>query len=188
MGICTTILHRFLHYQEFRSLQTYFSAISTSLSRSYMDATLPSTAAWQRETAAISRANISTHRHSYRESGKTNRHVAASLPVPLSCLSVFLRLPPCTVSLYPCNLPPSLSRSLSDLSLTPPRVGGSPAAESARAPDSALLLENSEVFSRVLLVMGVPAFFRWLSRKYPSIVVHCVEEKVRPIVNLAKIA
>uniref|UniRef100_A0A7N8X789 5'-3' exoribonuclease n=1 Tax=Mastacembelus armatus TaxID=205130 RepID=A0A7N8X789_9TELE len=27
--------------------------------------------------------------------------------------------------------------------------------------------------------MGVPAFFRWLSRKYPSIVVHCVEEKVR---------
>ena len=27
-------------------------------------------------------------------------------------------------------------------------------------------------------VMGVPAFFRWLSRKYPSIVVHCIEEKV----------
>ncbi|GCC43605.1 hypothetical protein chiPu_0027437 [Chiloscyllium punctatum] len=27
--------------------------------------------------------------------------------------------------------------------------------------------------------MGVPAFFRWLSRKYPSIVVNCVEEKVR---------
>lgn len=26
--------------------------------------------------------------------------------------------------------------------------------------------------------MGVPAFFRWLSRKYASIVVHCVEEKV----------
>jgi len=26
--------------------------------------------------------------------------------------------------------------------------------------------------------MGVPAFFRWLSRKYPSIVVHSVEEKV----------
>uniref|UniRef100_A0A3Q3QNA0 5'-3' exoribonuclease n=1 Tax=Monopterus albus TaxID=43700 RepID=A0A3Q3QNA0_MONAL len=25
--------------------------------------------------------------------------------------------------------------------------------------------------------MGVPAFFRWLSRKYPSIVVHCLEEK-----------
>lgn len=27
--------------------------------------------------------------------------------------------------------------------------------------------------------MGVPAFFRWLSRKYPSIIVHCTEEKVR---------
>ncbi|KAM8725999.1 5'-3' exoribonuclease 2 [Acanthopagrus schlegelii] len=25
--------------------------------------------------------------------------------------------------------------------------------------------------------MGVPAFFRWLSRKYPSIIVHCIEEK-----------
>uniref|UniRef100_A0A671X120 5'-3' exoribonuclease n=1 Tax=Sparus aurata TaxID=8175 RepID=A0A671X120_SPAAU len=25
--------------------------------------------------------------------------------------------------------------------------------------------------------MGVPAFFRWLSRKYPSIIVHCLEEK-----------
>ncbi|XP_034555130.1 5'-3' exoribonuclease 2 isoform X5 [Notolabrus celidotus] len=25
--------------------------------------------------------------------------------------------------------------------------------------------------------MGVPAFFRWLSRKYASIIVHCVEEK-----------
>jgi len=29
--------------------------------------------------------------------------------------------------------------------------------------------------------MGVPAFFRWLSRKYPSIVVHCVEEKPKII-------
>ena len=26
--------------------------------------------------------------------------------------------------------------------------------------------------------MGVPAFFRWLSRKYPSIVISCIEEKV----------
>lgn len=26
--------------------------------------------------------------------------------------------------------------------------------------------------------MGVAAFFMWLSRKYPSIVVDCVEEKV----------
>lgn len=29
--------------------------------------------------------------------------------------------------------------------------------------------------------MGVPAFFRWLSRKYPSIVVHSVEEKPREV-------
>lgn len=27
--------------------------------------------------------------------------------------------------------------------------------------------------------MGVPAFFRWLSQKYPSIVVHCVEKRGR---------
>ncbi|XP_025103887.1 5'-3' exoribonuclease 2-like [Pomacea canaliculata] len=29
--------------------------------------------------------------------------------------------------------------------------------------------------------MGVPAFFRWLSRKYPSIVVHCLEEKPKEV-------
>ncbi|CAH3166931.1 unnamed protein product, partial [Pocillopora meandrina] len=29
--------------------------------------------------------------------------------------------------------------------------------------------------------MGVQAFFRWLSKKYPSIVVHCVEEKGREV-------
>ncbi|XP_057304692.1 5'-3' exoribonuclease 2-like [Hydractinia symbiolongicarpus] len=29
--------------------------------------------------------------------------------------------------------------------------------------------------------MGVPAFFRWLSKKYPSIVVHCVEEKPKEV-------
>ncbi|GFY63149.1 5'-3' exoribonuclease 2 [Trichonephila inaurata madagascariensis] len=34
--------------------------------------------------------------------------------------------------------------------------------------------------------MGVPAFFRWLSRKYPSIVVHCIEDKAK-IVNGEKI-
>ncbi len=26
--------------------------------------------------------------------------------------------------------------------------------------------------------MGVPAFFRWLSRKYPSVIIECVERKV----------
>uniref|UniRef100_A0A8C2CN27 5'-3' exoribonuclease n=1 Tax=Cyprinus carpio TaxID=7962 RepID=A0A8C2CN27_CYPCA len=31
--------------------------------------------------------------------------------------------------------------------------------------------------------MGVPAFFRWLSRKYPSIIVHCLEEKVRHTIH-----
>lgn len=31
-------------------------------------------------------------------------------------------------------------------------------------------------------IMGVPAFFRWLSRKYPSIVVHANEEKVRKLI------
>ncbi|CAK8690060.1 unnamed protein product [Clavelina lepadiformis] len=29
--------------------------------------------------------------------------------------------------------------------------------------------------------MGVPAFFRWLSRKYPSIVIHCNEETVKEV-------
>jgi len=29
--------------------------------------------------------------------------------------------------------------------------------------------------------MGVPAFFRWLQKKYPSIVVHCVEDKPKEI-------
>ena len=29
--------------------------------------------------------------------------------------------------------------------------------------------------------MGVPAFFRWLSKKYPSILVHCVEDKPKEV-------
>ena len=38
--------------------------------------------------------------------------------------------------------------------------------------------KNHLTFTITWRVMGVPAFFRWLSRKYPSIVVHCIEEKV----------
>ncbi|XP_033735446.1 5'-3' exoribonuclease 2-like [Pecten maximus] len=29
--------------------------------------------------------------------------------------------------------------------------------------------------------MGVPAFFRWLSRKYPSIIVNCIEQKAKEV-------
>lgn len=29
--------------------------------------------------------------------------------------------------------------------------------------------------------MGVPAFFRWLSRKYPSVIVECIEQRVSNI-------
>ena len=29
--------------------------------------------------------------------------------------------------------------------------------------------------------MGVPAFFRWLSRKYPSLIVNCVEERPKEV-------
>lgn len=32
--------------------------------------------------------------------------------------------------------------------------------------------------------MGVPAFFRWLQKKYPSIVVHCLEEKAKDLDGL----
>jgi 5'-3' exonuclease len=35
--------------------------------------------------------------------------------------------------------------------------------------------------------MGVPAFFRWLSRKYPSVIIECNEKKVRKASNIKKI-
>ena len=40
--------------------------------------------------------------------------------------------------------------------------------------------------------MGVPAFFRWLSRKYPSVIIECMEDRppevdgVRPPVDTTK--
>lgn len=38
---------------------------------------------------------------------------------------------------------------------------------------------NFQFFQKRTRAMGVPAFFRWLSRKYPSVIVECVENKVR---------
>lgn len=34
--------------------------------------------------------------------------------------------------------------------------------------------------------MGVPAFFRWLSRKYPSVIIECNERKVSFDLNSLK--
>lgn len=33
--------------------------------------------------------------------------------------------------------------------------------------------------------MGVPAFFRWLSRKYPSVIIECNERKVKFLSKLS---
>ena len=52
--------------------------------------------------------------------------------------------------------------------------------------DNALYIQPLALFSQRQLLsewvsMGVPAFFRWLSRKYPSIVVPCQEDKAQTI-------
>ena len=41
------------------------------------------------------------------------------------------------------------------------------------------MVTNTTLYGTFQRKMGVPAFFRWLSKKYPSIVVHCHEQKVR---------
>ena len=42
-------------------------------------------------------------------------------------------------------------------------------------------LLNLSIWSQTPIIMGVPAFFRWLSRKYASIVVPCQEDKAQTI-------
>lgn len=104
----------------------------------------------------------------------------------------------CTASLFPCSLRPfSLAANLygyyirlfewaihilySGLTFVTPRVtshGGALPMRWAtiRIVYRLVFTALSKLF--VESAMGVPAFFRWLSRKYSAIVVHCVEEKV----------
>jgi hypothetical protein len=45
---------------------------------------------------------------------------------------------------------------------------------------------NSKAIYILQEIMGVPAFFRWLSRKYTSVIVPCIEEKVCFIIRLLR--